>query len=98
MAAHNLNDLPFRDLTNYSLADMFETDSSRLQAILTDNGITNLLQRSSSSTDMHPIAEGSCEYYNHENFRNLTLNNEINFSIFHQNIRSLSKHVGKFSL
>ena len=89
-------DLPFRNLSNYSIANLFQTSASRLNEILLDNGISKLIQRSSSTADMFPISEAPCEYFNNEDFNYLVSRNKFNFSTFHQNIRSLSKHVGKF--
>ena len=45
---------------------------------------------------MTPITEAPCEYINDDSFKIITSQNKFNFSIFHQNIRSLSKHVGEF--
>lgn len=98
MAGHNLelSELPFRNLTNYSVANLFQTSTSRLNEILRENGITNILQRSTNPADMTPLTEAPCEYINDDSFKILTSQNKFNFSIFHQNIRSLSKHVGQF--
>ena len=97
MAGFNLelSELPFKNLTNYSIANLYETSTTRLNEILRETGIKNLIQRSLSTADMTSVTDAGCEYTNEETFKILTSRNKSSFSIFHQNIRSLSKHVGE---
>ena len=96
MAVHNLEirELPFSHLTDFSLANLFQTSSSRINEILQNSGISNLIRHSYSSTDTQPHIDAPRQYYSDESFISLTSKNSCNVSAFHQNIRSLSRHVG----
>ena len=97
MAGYNtgLEDLPFRTLTDYSLASLFQNSEGRLIEILKDSGIDKLVRRASNPVIMSSLYESSCDYMGEDSFQSLLKHTKVKFSIYHQNIRSLSKHAGE---
>ena len=86
--------LPFYRLTNNQLE--FELNSTRknISNRLHDNTLQNYFKN--ILIDSFPLSDSiSCEYYDDEQFIEMSKRHGTNISIFHMNIRKFSKHRGE---
>ena len=88
-------ELPFKDLTSYSVANLFKQSRDRLIDLLKESGIYNMVQRKMNPLQMGPLFDAPCDYVDEESFKIITTNNNFGLTYYHQNIRSLPKHVGE---
>ena len=89
-----MKELPFLNLTNYAVANIFATDKSSLQHILKESGISRIIRRQLNPIQMDCFDDINCDYYDESEFNRIIHGNNYDVSFFHQNIRSLPKHAG----
>ena len=89
-----LRELPFSHLSSYAVANLFESSSNRLDEILKESGLKDLIKKDIDPSNLLPLDEIGCDYYTEEKFNLLCTGNKLDVSFFHQNIRSLPKNAG----
>ena len=87
-------ELPFQNLTDFSLANLFISSKVRLRSILKDAGIANVIARQLNPLQMESFNNITCDYYSEDDFNAINHNQACDVSVYHQNIRSLPKHAG----
>ena len=87
--------LPFYDITNIELYNTLETSDKIIKEKLENQNFHKHIMKSTADK----AAMSNCTYYTTEEFSNMVRNTTKakDIKIIHQNIRSLDKHIGKFT-
>ena len=96
MAYHNtLNELPFSSLSDYALINLLASSKKKILEILSEMEISQFLRSRLNPTEYQTLEDCNCQYYDIDQYNQIPFNHSFGLSLYHQNIRSLSKNYGQ---
>ena len=87
-----LSVMPFRDIVNYDIQEMFTSSKDRIQQLMNDRGLMEYIKRNNLSKIIDPERLSLCDYYDEQQFNRLKNIGDAHLNVFSLNIRSLPLH------
>jgi hypothetical protein len=90
-----LKELPFGDLTDYSMGTEIDDSKKRILSLLEGHELKDFLHDNNLAALLNPHNTLTCSYYDEDSFNNKFKNTRNSLNVFSLNIRSLTKHAGE---